>query len=64
MGMRDFTNGELGIMLQEIKEDIREIKTLFPRVNSLENWRWYIAGIVSFFLLVIFPVSVVIIRYM
>ncbi len=64
MEQRDYTNGELGIMLEGIKENMVEMKTLFVRVNSLENWRWYIAGIVTFFMFIVFPLGLAIIKYM
>ena len=60
---RDYTNGELGIMLSNMKEtmdsfhsdmrrDISEIKTQTSktngRVNKLENWRSGIVAVIAF----------------
>ncbi len=40
--------GRIEGTLDEVKADVKYIRDCYePRINRLENWRWYVLGIIG-----------------
>lgn len=62
MSMDDqpFTNREIRSFHEELRNDIKEIKTQVKttngRVSSLEQWKWFISGGLAILTMLVVPV--------
>jgi hypothetical protein len=54
-----YSNREIDILFKEIKESLERIESQTTktngRVTSLENWKWYITGLVSLLVMLKLP---------